>query len=126
MKFKVGDIIKLAASSWQQFHPNVKAAYHKKAMILTEQKRQEQQQELQKLALELQNKMRAVQMDFQKKQIAKTKPIIDKLQEQVNLLAKEKNYDMVINPAANNVIWAKDKFDITVTVVKRFEKLKKS
>lgn len=96
--------------------------FDKKALILSGKKRREQQQELQKVSLNLQRDMQKFQLSFQKKQLEATKPIIEKLKKKVAEIAKKNQYDLILNKSIENVLWAKDSIDITPTVVLLYEK----
>ncbi|MCB0378553.1 MAG: OmpH family outer membrane protein [Bdellovibrionales bacterium] len=98
--------------------------FDKKALILSDKKRVEQQQELQKLSINFQKDMQNFQVEFQKKQIAATKPIIEKLQSEIAKLASQKDFDVVLNKSVDNVLWSKKAIDITDTVVKLYEESK--
>ena len=97
------------------------STFEKKAMILSEAKRMEQQRELQQLSQALQKDMYEMQMKFQQKQLATTKPIIDKLQAKLTQLAKQESIDVILNKSTNGVLWSKDALNITDKIVKMYE-----
>ncbi len=97
-------------------------SFEKKALLLSEAKRSEQQKEIQKLSMELQQKGQEFQFNIQKKQREVTAPIIAKLQKQIKILADKEGFDVVLNKMADNVLWAKKGIDITSTIVGMYEK----
>lgn len=100
--------------------------FEKKAMLLSETKRAQQQKEIQKLSINFQKDVQEFQTSLQRRQMEATKPIIDKIEEQIAIIAKEKGYDLVLNKSVNSVVWAKDNVDITKRVIKMYEDSKKS
>jgi outer membrane protein len=96
-------------------------SFDKKALLLSEKKRAEQQQELQQLSMNLQKDMKKMQLDFQKKQMTQTQPIIEKLQKKITQLSQQKGYDLILNKSSGQVLWTKETLDITQEVVRMYE-----
>ena len=63
------------------------------------------------------------QMEIQKKEQDLTAPIIDKMRKNIEKIAKEKGYNLVIENTAM-VLYNDGKLDITDEVLKSFEKEK--
>ena len=97
-------------------------SFEKKALLLSESKRMEQQKEIQKMSLALQQESQKFQLEIQKKQMEATRPIIAKLQKQIEILAEKKGFDLILNKGPDNVLWAKDSIDITKDVISMYEK----
>lgn len=107
----------------QEFSLREKAKdFEKKALILSEGKRQKQRQELETLSLQFQKKLQEFQVALQQRQMEETKPIVEKLQKKVVQVAKELDCDVVINKSSQNVLWAKEAIDITQKVLAKYEK----
>jgi outer membrane protein len=62
------------------------------------------------------------QMNIQKKERELTQPILEKLQEQLDKLAKDRAYTMVLEKSEQSVLWARKDLDLTDDLVKAFEK----
>jgi outer membrane protein len=96
-------------------------AFEKKALLLSDKKRQEQQSEIQQLSFNIQKEMQKLQVDFQKKQIVETQPIVEKLQQKITQLSQQKGYDLILNKSSGQVLWTKETLDITQEVVRMYE-----
>lgn len=95
--------------------------FAKKAMILSEQKREEQKAEFQEMAVNLQRDVQKFQINFQKRQMEASRPIVEKLQKCILKLAKENDFHMILNKSQGQVLWIKPTADITEVVVKMYE-----
>lgn len=96
----------------------------KKAMVLSDDVRQKKQQEFQEEMYGYQKLVAQSQQEIQKREQDLTKPILEKMQKIIEQLSKDKGYDLVLERAGNNVLWAKKDADITDEVVQAFEKAK--
>ena len=99
--------------------------FEKKAAILNDTAKAQKQQELQKKFAELQKAAAESQMDLQKRERELTKPIIDDIRAIVEVIGKEKNYNLVFEKNESGVLYAQNSEDITDQVIERFNKKKK-
>ena len=62
------------------------------------------------------------QMEIQKRERDLTQPIVTKLREILEGIAKKEDYTVVLEKAENSVMWAKKEIDLTERVVKEYDK----
>ena len=94
-------------------------------MLLSEEKKLERQQELQTLALEAQkyqNDKWGEQGEYFKLREQLLKPIIDKINGVINQVGEEEDYDFIFDTVEGNLVFAKDKFDLTDRILEELEK----
>lgn len=96
--------------------------FEKKVALMNEKARAEQQQTLQKKFMDFQRKMAESQGDLQKRERDLTKPIIDKLKAIVEVLAKGKKLNLVLEKNEGAVLYADAGTDLTEDVIKEFDK----
>lgn len=97
----------------------------KKAAALSDEARNKKAQELQAEMMKFQREVGESQLAIQKKERTLTQPILEKLQESIEKVAKANGYDMVLEKNEQSVLWAKKELDVTDAVVKEFEKSSK-
>lgn len=97
----------------------------KKSAALSEEARNKKAQEIQQEVIKFQREVGESQLAIQNKERGLTKPIVEKLQEAVEKVAKEGSYTMILEKNEQSVMWAKKEVDITDAVVKEFEKTAK-
>jgi len=97
--------------------------FQKKAAVYSDTVRAEKQDALRKKMMAFQQELGQSQTNIQKKEREMTKPILDKIQQVIGKVAKEKGFSMIFEKAEHSVMWADNALDITDTVVKKFEKL---
>lgn len=99
----------------------------KQSLLLSEEKKLERQQELQTLALEAQkyqNDKWGEQGEYFKMREQLLKPIIDKINGVINQVGEDDGYDFIFDTVAGNLVFAKDKFDLTNRILEELEKEK--
>lgn len=96
--------------------------FEKKKSVLAEEAKQTKAAELQGEMMKYRDLLGQSQLNIQKKEQELTKPILDKLQEAVDKVAKAGGYTIILEKSEQSVIWAKKEIDLTDTVVKEFEK----
>lgn len=96
----------------------------KKAMVLSDDIRGKKQAEFQQEMMKYREAVSKNQLEIQKKERDLTLPIIKKLREVIEDIAKKDGYTMVLEKAEQSVLWAKQEADLTDDVVKAFEKKK--
>jgi len=96
--------------------------FAKKSAVMNEKTRLEKQGELQQKLAMFQQKMAKSQMEIQQREQQLTKPIVDKLQDIIQELAKEKGYTTVLEKSGNVVLYWQDKDDLTNEVITAFNK----
>ena len=92
--------------------------FQKKQAALSESAKKEQQAKLQERFMKYQELLQKSQSEIQKKEQEMSEPIIRKIREKVNEIAKKKGYDLVLEKNDNVVIYSLEKDDITEEVMK--------
>lgn len=92
--------------------------FQKKQAALSDSAKKEQQAKLQEKFMKYQELLQKSQAEIQKKEQEMSEPIIRKIREKVNEIAKKKGYGLVLEKNENVVIFSMDKDDITEEVMK--------
>ena len=96
----------------------------KKAMVLSDDMRAQKQQEFQQEMMKYRELAQKSQMELQKQERDLTMPIIKKLREIIEEIAKKEQYSMILEKAEQGVIWAQKDLDLTDRLIKEFDKKK--
>jgi outer membrane protein len=96
----------------------------KKKSVLSEEVFGKKQMELQEEMMRFQKTVAENQMEIQKKEKDLLEPIFEKMKKIIEKVAQEKNFTMVIEKNAQNVLFAQKDTDLTDDVIKAFEKEK--
>ena len=96
----------------------------KKSLALSDDVKLQKQQSLQEEMLKYRELVGKSQMEIQKKERDLTLPIIKKLKDIIDDMAKKQGYTMILEKSEQSVLWAKKEADLTDEVVKEFEKRK--
>ena len=102
-----------------------KEKLEQQSLLLSDEKKREKQQELQKLAFDaqqLQNEKWGEQGEYFKVREQLLKPIIDNINAAINEISKDEGYDFVFDTVAGNLLYAEDKYDLTDKVLEELEK----
>lgn len=94
----------------------------KKKSVLSEEVRNRKAGEFQQEMMKYRELVGQSQMNIQKKERELTQPILEKLQEQLDKLAKDRGYAVILEKSEQSVIWARKELDLTDELVKAFEK----
>ncbi|MCB0342309.1 MAG: OmpH family outer membrane protein [Pseudobdellovibrionaceae bacterium] len=96
--------------------------FEKKSMVLSEDVRIKKQQSLQEEVLKYQKMLGESQVDISQKERDLMMPILGRLRDVIQDVAKEKGYTMVLEKAEQSVLWANEELDLTDEVIKRYDK----
>ncbi len=96
--------------------------FEKKKNILTDEVKQAKAAELQQEVMKFRDLFGQSQLNMQKKEQELTRPILEKLQDIIEKVAKEGGYTMILEKSEQSVLWAKKEIDLTDEVVKQYEK----
>ena len=94
----------------------------KKKAVLSDEVRAKKTAEFQQEMMKYRDLVGQSQVNIQKKERELTQPILEKLQEQLDTLAKEGGYAMILEKAEQSVLWARKDLDLTDELVKAYEK----
>lgn len=96
----------------------------KKAMVLSDDVRGQKQAAFQQEMMKYREAVSKNQLEIQKKERDLTMPIITKLREAIEDIAKKDGYTMVLEKSEQSVLWAQKEADLTDEVIKAYEKKK--
>lgn len=94
----------------------------KKAALLSESARKKQAESFQREMLKFRQDVSQSQQSIAEKERKMTEPIIKKMYQAIDSIAKKENYTMILEKREQNILWAAKQVDITDEVVKAFEK----
>ncbi len=95
------------------------------SLLLSEEKRIEKQQELQRLYFEYQQFTQDVwgpNGKYYQKNLELTKPIIDKINSIIRLIGEEDDFDYILDAATGNIVHARSDYDLTDRILEELNK----
>ncbi len=95
------------------------------SLLLSEAKKKEKTQELQNLALEIQqyqNEKWGDSGEFFRRREILLKPVFDSINEVIHKLGEDEGYDYIFDTVSGNILHAKQKYDLTEQVLAELEK----
>lgn len=92
--------------------------FQKKQSALSDAAKKEQQMKLQEKFMKYQELVQRSQTEIQKKEQEMSEPIIRKIREKVNEIAKKKGYHLVLEKNDSVVLFSMEKDDLTEEVMK--------
>ena len=97
------------------------AEYQKKQLVMSNDKRMEEEQKIQKKMMEYREIVQQSEMQMQKRQMELTQPIIDNLRSVVAELAAKEKYDLVYEKNQSGIFYASNAKDITTDAIKTYD-----
>lgn len=91
-------------------------------MMMSQEAKRQKALELQKELAQLQQLYMELQRDLSEKEAKATKGIFDKMRSIIQKIAKEKDYDLVLEKSESAVLYADDSMDLTDELIRRFNK----
>jgi len=95
------------------------------SLLLSEAKKKEKAQQLQDLAIKIQqyqNEKWGNNGEFFKRRGELLQPVLDQINNAINKVGDEEAYDFIFDSVAGNVLFAKDKYNLTDKILKELEK----
>lgn len=96
----------------------MKEELEKQASLLKDDVKRKKALEFQQKVAEFQETYLKSEKELSSKQAELSKPILEKLERTINAIAKEQNYDVILEKAA--VLFAKSNFDLTDEIIGRY------
>lgn len=96
----------------------------KKKGVLSDEAMQKKQAEIQEEMMKYQELVGKNQMEIQKKERDLTNPILEKMRDVLDKIAKADGYSVIFEKNEQNVLWIKSEYNLTDKLVKEFEKTK--
>ncbi|MDP3024202.1 MAG: OmpH family outer membrane protein [candidate division Zixibacteria bacterium] len=97
----------------------------KQGALLTEAKRQEKQQQIlakQKAYQEFATRVLGTDGEMARKERELSKPLIDKINEKIQLVALRDGYALILDSSGGNVLYAKEDMDLTAKILDELNK----
>lgn len=99
--------------------------FEKRSMAMNEDARMKKQTEIQNEMRKYQENAAKAQMDIQKRERDLTQPIVTKLRDILEGIAKKEDFTVILEKSENSVMWAKKDIDLTERIVKEYDSSKK-
>lgn len=96
----------------------------KKKAVLSEEAMQKKQAELQEEMMKYQEMVGKNQLEIQKKERDLTSPILEKMKNILDKVAKADGYSVIFEKNEQSILWIKPEFNLTEKLVQEFEKVK--
>jgi outer membrane protein len=96
--------------------------FEKRSSVMNEDTRMKKQAELQGEMRQYQEVAAKAQMEIQKKERDLTQPIVTKLRDILEEIAKKEDFTVILEKAENSVMWAKKDIDLTERMIKEYDK----
>lgn len=96
--------------------------FEKRSMAMNEDARMKKQGELQNEMRKYQEMAAKSQMEIQKRERDLTEPIVKRLRDIIESIAKKEEFTMILEKSENSVMWAKKDLDLTDRLIKEFDK----
>lgn len=96
----------------------------KKKSVLTEEVLSKKQMELQEEMMKFQKVVNENQLEIQKKERELLEPIVEKMRKVIEKVSVAKEFAIVLEKNAQNILYAQKESDLTDTVIEAFEKEK--
>jgi outer membrane protein len=99
------------------------------SLLLSEEKKRERSQELQNLAMKIQqyqNEKWGEQGEFFSRREELLKPVFDQINEAIKKVGEDEDYDYIFDTVAGNILHAKEKYDLTDRILDELEKISSS
>ncbi len=90
------------------------------SLLLSEEKKQEKQDEIQQLYLEsqrFQDQKFGQQGELYKKRNELLQPVFDQINEKIQAVAEENAYDYIFDAVAGNILYAKEEYNLTKKIL---------
>ena len=97
--------------------------YQKKQIVMTPEKRAQEEQTIQKKMAEYRDLMQNSQSQMQKREVELTKPIIDNMRSIIAELAEKDKFDLVYEKNQSGIFYAKEAKDITTEVIEKYNSM---
>lgn len=101
------------------------ADYQKKQLVMTAEKRAQEEQNIQKKMAEYKDIAQNAQLQMQKREMELTKPIIDSMRSIIGEMADNDKYDLVYEKNQSGIFYAKDPKDITADLIEKYNEKNK-
>jgi len=103
---------------------NTQETLKTQSMMLTPAAKDKKEQELQNLVVQIQQFEQDKNQELVTKNNELLKPVYDQITASIKKIGESQNYDFIFDIIQGNLLWAKDKHDITDSLISTLEKEK--
>lgn len=101
------------------------AEYQKKQLVMSNDKKAEEEQKIQKKMMEYRDLVQQSEVQMQKRQMELTQPIIENIKDVVADIAAKAKYDLVYEKNQSGIFFASNAKDVTEDVIKGYDEKNK-
>lgn len=102
------------------------ADYQKKQLVMTPEKRAQEEQNINKKMMESRELMQQAQTQMQKREVELTKPILDNMRSILEDIAEKGKYELVFEKNQSGIFYAKDAKDVTSDLISKYNEVNNS
>ena len=99
--------------------------YERQRLLMSDERRQNREEEiinLERTAQEFQMKKFGPEGDITRMQNQKLQPVLEKVQNAIDIIAKERGYDYILDAMTGSILYALPQYDLTEDVLKELKK----
>ncbi|MBL6989810.1 MAG: OmpH family outer membrane protein [Bacteriovoracaceae bacterium] len=96
--------------------------YKKQSLVMSEKAKQQKQTKLQELMIKIQQQSMSYQKEMQSLEEKYKRPLLVKVNSVIEAISKKQGVDMTFEISATPVLYAKNKKDLTASVIKAYDK----
>tara|TARA_B100001029_G_C15035083_1_gene439590 strand:- start:777 stop:1307 length:531 start_codon:yes stop_codon:yes gene_type:complete len=99
--------------------------YERQRLLMSDERRQNREEEiinLERTAQEFQMKKFGPEGDITRMQNQKLQPVLEKVQSAIDIIAKERGYDYILDAMTGSILYALPQYDLTEDVLKELKK----
>ena len=99
--------------------------YERQRLLMSDERRQNREQEimnLERTAQEFQLKKFGPEGDITRMQNKKLQPVLEKVQSAIDIIAKERGFDYILDAMTGSILYALPQYDLTEDVLKELKK----
>jgi len=99
--------------------------YERQRLLMSDERRQNREQEimnLERTAQEFQMKKFGPDGDITRMQNQKLQPVLEKVQSAIDIIAKERGFDYILDAMTGSILYALPQYDLTEDVLKELKK----
>jgi outer membrane protein len=97
------------------------ADYQKKQLVMSTEKRAQEEGNIQKKMMEYRELMQSAQTQMQKQELELTQPIVEQMRAIVANIAEKEKYDLVYEKNQSGIFYSKEAKDITAAVISQYD-----
>ena len=104
---------------------SLRQGYERQRLLMSDERRQNREQEimnLERTAQEFQMNKFGPEGDITRMQNKKLQPVLEKVQSAIDIIAKERGFDYILDAMTGSILYALPQYDLTEDVLKELKK----